>query len=655
MNIVAPDNQWQQSRPQLRRDLLFSERTVRGKSVTVIEDSVSGNFFQIGRHEFAFLQLLDGVRSITQANQQLELVADDFEGFSEERLQELFNWLLKTNLVETTAGMHIDRVERSESAKQQQRLVKYLTPFFFRIPICYPDRWLQQTLPVCGWLFSRLGLILWMVLIAIAAYRLLDHWQHFSNASKGLFSEQSWFWLVVAGLSLKFVHECGHAFASKRMGAEVRESGIALMCLMPLAYVDVTASWRLRNRWHRIAISLGGMYFESIIAAVAVIVWSFMPGTFAGYVCYHIAFMATMTTILFNANPLMRFDGYFVLSDLLDAPNLYGRASQILRAAVAGCLFRGKSRLLVNFRSYGLLIYGLATFAYRVLICIGLILLAAYMFYGAGVIFAVAAVALWILAPMANSLKSLANKQRQMQLRSQFSWQRTCFTSLCIAATSLSAWYYLSCPAVLFAPGIVEFAPLTVVRAQSDGFIAQLPFHDGAKVAAGDVIVVLQNDELELRLQRTRLELSQAMIRKNEFARQGEFAQSQAESRNIQNLQEKIADLQRQTEGLTIRAVREGFIVNRHLQAMLGRYVESGDEILVLGLNQKELRFSVAQADVVALGDKNQIETAIQIAGHSNTKVGLHQIAPRGSVKPLHPSLCVGSGGRSAGNHVKRN
>ena len=638
---------WANGKPKLRRDLRIYERKVQGRSVVVIEDPVSGKFVQIGMREYSLLRLLDGKTTIVEANERLASVEPDANGESQiathspfvtVKLQELLYWFLKNNLVATNATVHSDRVIRSSKAQVPQRVIKWIAPFYFRIPLCHPDRSIQKLAPIGRAIFSYWGFILWILLVGFAISRFATVSDAFFLASRHLIADYNWIWLLVAGIGLKVVHETGHALACRRYGAEVREAGVAVMCFAPLAFVDVTSSWRLSNRWHRIVISTAGIYFELAVAAIALIVWSYVANPVIQNVCYRIIFMATMTTVLFNANPLMRFDGYFILSDVFDTPNLYQRASELLRRSFSS-LFTKNRLPSISTKSAAMLGYGLAAFIYRILICIGIVLVAAFMFYGVGLVFSISAIAIWCGLPIFQAAKSFWNH------RSHFSWQRTVVSGTLIVALGLAFGAWLLAPATIVAPGIVEYEPLTVIRAKTDGFVISLPKLDGERVQQGELIATLQNDDLELELARTRLEWVQAKIRQDDFELRGEVSQSQAEEKNVKNLEEQIADLQRQKDDLHIVAERDGFIVTRNVDELIGRYFNVGDEILLLGIDAKEMKFSVAQTDVVALTDNHKADVSVLAGGKRIQNSSIAQISPRGSTQPLHHSLCAGKGG----------
>ena len=187
---------------------------------------------------------------------------------------------------------------------------------------------LHSRKPWLGWCFSFPALVGWCVVIGWALCDLAIHSQRLSESTSGVLAVGNWLWLGVAWVGLKVLHECGHAVACKRLGGEVREAGVIFVLLAPLAYVDVTSTWRLRSKWARIQVAAAGMYVELFVAALATLVWARTPTSVLNQVCLNVMTTAGVMTVLFNANPLMRFDGYYIVSDLLELPNLYTQGQQ---------------------------------------------------------------------------------------------------------------------------------------------------------------------------------------------------------------------------------------------------------------------------------------------------------------------------------------
>ena len=185
----------------------------------------------------------------------------------------------------------------------------------------HPDRWLSKLSPHTNWLFSAPMTALGMLLITAGMIVAIVRWNELVDSSQLVFARNNWLLMGVAWLVLKVAHELAHALACKRQGGEVREAGLVFVLFAPAAYVNVTSAWRFPCKWQRVHVAAAGMYVELVLAALAVMAWNHVDSIVLRHLLFNIILMASFTTLVFNANPLMRFDGYYILSDLLEIPN----------------------------------------------------------------------------------------------------------------------------------------------------------------------------------------------------------------------------------------------------------------------------------------------------------------------------------------------
>ena len=289
-------------------------------------------------------------------------------------------------------------------------------PFWIKVPLFCPDDWLDWSRPFLSRFYSGLALAVWLLVCLWAVGVLYVDWQRFSAASAGVLAATNWWSLAAAWFVLKLGHEISHAAVCKKYGGTVREVGLIFILFAPVAYVDVTSCWRFASKWQRIHTAAAGMYGELFLAALAVIGWSCAESAVAQHLLYNVAFMASLTTLLFNANPLMRFDGYYLLADLADVPNLYSQGTLWVRS-VATRLFFGAARparLESGWRGAFVRGYGLAAMIWRVLVSVSLTLAATTLFQGWGIVLAAGAVALWFAKPLHHVANEL-HRRRQSQ------------------------------------------------------------------------------------------------------------------------------------------------------------------------------------------------------------------------------------------------
>ena len=271
-----------------------------------------------------------------------------------------------------------------------------------KIPLPHSERWMNTAAKTFRPIFDSRVVLPSLLLIVAAAVILFSRWNEFVSSSVNIFHPSNWLWLLGTWVVLKMIHELAHAIACERQGGTVRESGIVFILFAPLAYVDVTSCWRMNSRWSRIVVSSAGMYVELVIAAAAVFAWTLIDAPQTRFLLHNLVFAAGLSTLLFNANVLMRFDGYFILADLIEVPNLYSEASSAVRRLakriVTGEETSGGS--LGGWRRHFVLGYGLAAFFWRVMICVSLGIAASTMFAGAGVVIAAFGIVMWLGRPL---------------------------------------------------------------------------------------------------------------------------------------------------------------------------------------------------------------------------------------------------------------
>jgi putative peptide zinc metalloprotease protein len=437
------------SRLTLREDVRFWPERYGERIWYHIEHREAGRFFRVGLAEYTFMSLLDGETSLGEAV-SLTACALGPDALTEQQATTIALWLLDSNLASAT-----DAPAKSSEANASRRLTEKLNPFWIKLPIGNPDRLLDALSPWLGWIHAGPTVVISFCLWMAAAVFLVGHWDSFSAASTSIFAPANWLYLTATWIGLKVVHELSHALACKRHGGSVRETGLIFILPAPMAFVDVTSSIRFRSKWQRIQVSAGGMYVELTLAAIAILLWGQIDSPVLKHVLHNIVIMASLSTILFNANPLMRFDGYYILSDLLQIPNLYQRGSDFLKRLGKG-LVLGIPQPAVKergLRAHFVRVYGVAAFCWRMLICAGLLIAASAMFEGLGILLALAGIVAWFGKPAWKMLRLLADL-RQLNPRMFF---RTATMSTLAAGLLAGVFFFTPWPGGRVAPGYVEF------------------------------------------------------------------------------------------------------------------------------------------------------------------------------------------------------
>lgn len=638
------------TRLRLRDDLVFISRTHWGKIYYLVEAVDKSHFYRIGYPEYVFISLLDGECSFAEA---LALAAQRLGSASLATSQAttIYLWLLENKL-----GTLVDRDGYTDPSVsvgsrnirkhpgQHLGRPRIPNPFWIKIPFGNPDAVIRILLPYFAWLYSPAFTVFGWLLIAIAAMKIGYQWEQFWSDSTVVFSLHNWLWLTAAWLGLKIVHELGHAFACRYHGGEVKELGAVLMLFAPSAYVDVTSCWRFSSKWSRIHVAIAGIYFELLIAALAALAWQNVESKFLTHMLFNVIFMASFSTILFNANPLMRFDGYFILSDLMHVPNLSSEGSRRVRQHCAWFLFgrnsgepRSSSAL-----AWWIGVYGWAAAVWQVVVGASLVIAASVLFAGAGVALSALAIASWIGKPAWRTFQHLMDKFGSDPAQA---WRAIAIATLvCLVVSFILV--AIPSPATVLAPGIVEYRDVEHVRSLTGGFIREILVADGQTVVAGDLLLIIDNPEVSNLYHDLYLAIEQAEIKHQIAVDRHEASAAQIAQGEIRALREQFSEAKHRYEALEVTAPVTGTISRRGLHQALGTYVQAGEQLLSMGNEaSKELIVSIDQRDFDSVTPRIDSPVRIRLGTHPVVIGRLERVEPRASKQLIHPSLAAIEGG----------
>jgi putative peptide zinc metalloprotease protein len=319
-----------------RRDLVVARIDYLGVGYEVIKDPIALKYHRLQLEQYRILELLDGNRSLEQVRDDLKREFPALQ-ITLSDIQQLITDLHKKGLViSNRAGQGaavIRERRRTRREKIQQTLMSLLS---LRLPGWDPERTLRAMQPWLAWMFHPVCVSLCMLFVVSSWLVLGANLDEFRSRLPEFQSFFGWPNLIYLWVTLglaKVIHEFGHGLSCVHYGGECHEMGVMLLVFSPCLYCDVTDSWMMKNKWHRIIIGAAGMYIEVILSAVAIYVWWLTKPGLLHHLSLNIFFVTTITTVIFNANPLMRFDGYYMMSDFLEIPNLRQKSEKLLREA----------------------------------------------------------------------------------------------------------------------------------------------------------------------------------------------------------------------------------------------------------------------------------------------------------------------------------
>jgi putative peptide zinc metalloprotease protein len=535
---------------RVRADLQVRSQCYAGQICQIVKDPIGLKYFRLHAEEFALLEMLDGERSLEDVKRQFE------QRFAPQQLtfgqiQSFIAQAHRSNLVLGVApGQGQQLWERSRELLRRKRIAALASILALRWRGIDPSWLLNRLLPMARLFFSPAAVVCGLLLCLSAPVLLWSQFDVFCSrlpAFHEFFSPANWFWLAMTLGGVKVLHELGHGLACKRLGGECHEIGFMLLIFTPALYCNVSDSWMLPNKWHRAAIGAAGMYVELLLAALATFLWwSSEPGLF-NHLCLSVMFVCSVSTLLFNGNPLMRFDGYYILADLVEIPNLRQKATDLVQQFIVrtccGIDLPGDPYLPPRRRLF-LAGYGTASIVYRWIVMFSVVLflnalLEPYGLQVFGQLLAVMAIAT-VMAPAAwrgaKFIRSPGRLDDWKRRRAATTTVAGLLISLVVALVPVPQ--YVSCPLTL------EPAGAAGVFVATGGTLLRVSVKPGQAVERGDELACLSNPALKrevLRLRRECSELEQQIV----AAERQRFVDRQA-GLEVPQLREELVALRKQ-------------------------------------------------------------------------------------------------------------
>lgn len=653
-----------QSRPRLSPHAHVTRQHYGPEIAYIVEDPAGGHYYRLSEAAYFFLGLLDGRTTVDEAWE----AACEQLGDAAPTQRECIHLLAQLQLYGLLLGgepispdMLEQRVKRMRSERFQQRTGRFVFP---HIPLINPEPWLERHKGLCRAIFSKFGAAVWIVAAAVALAMVLPRWRLFASELNGLLDPRNLIWMSVLFLLIRVVHELGHAMAAKAMGGRCTEIGLIMIALiLPLPYCEASSAWRMPEIWRRVLISGAGMLYEMFLAAIAGILWAVTSETDAQLLhalAYNVMIIASVTTLVFNLNPLLRYDGYYMLSDIAGVPNLAMRSRQLWRYLFERHAFglRGITPPRVRDRAelWLLIVYGMLSPFYRIFIGLSILLVVASMYLTLGLVLAAVIGVLWFVWPLLKGAGYLASSPRLIGRRG-----RAVGISAAAALAGVVLLGFVPLPAAAHAPGVIEPAQRAVLRTREAGFVATLAAGPGEVVEAGQVVLVLENPELQRDLRKVEAELRRTLIELDMAAGRSEAHREVAEQR-VRSLREQAERARRRVAALTVRSPIEGRVApykgsGADLESIPGMYVERGEPLAqvvqndrlvleaLLSDRERSWVFRAASDDEIA-----GAPAAIRVRGDAGRTIPakIVHLAPAAQRRLSKAALAQGSGGEVA-------
>lgn len=637
-----------QIKPQIRGHARFHRHFYRGQLWYVLQDPASGRCHRLTPAAYQLIGLMDGQRTLDQIWEAALQQLGDQGPTQDETIRLLgllhFADVLRSDVSPDTLEI-LRRRRRQEQAEWWQR---YASPLSIRIPLTDPDAFLERGLSLVRPLFSRAFGLLCIALIGSATMLAASNWDAITaDASRQLLEPRNLLLLWLVYPIVKAAHELGHAFATKVWGGEVHEMGVLFLVFMPVPFVDASASAAFPQKQRRMLVGAAGMLVEMVLASLALFVWLAVEPGIVRSIAYNVMWIGGVSTLLFNGNPLIKFDGYYVLSDAIEIPNLTARSSEYLTYLVQRHAFGqrearypvtapGEERWFVG--------YGIASYIYRLFIMVGIAIFVSQKFFVLGVALAIFSVVMQLVVPVVRGLFVVLTSPRLADVRRR----AVCSTFGGVFAAVVTV-LLVPLPHFTRAEGVVWPPEGTHVRARADGFVLRFLVPPDSIVSPGEPLILTRDPDLETDV--VALEARLRELRAKQHAeRRTDLVRAQMTQDEIKSVESELLQARTRIGEVVIRSPAHGGFVVPRASDLEGSFFEQGDLIgYVVGPSIGTARVLLSQADIALVRERTR---SVEVRLASNLGRVLSSSVQREVPAASHelPSAALGSLG--GGGHA---
>ena len=600
--------------PCLHEQVKIHRHDYRGLIWYLLENATTGRSHRFNPAAYQFIGLMDGKRSVQEIFDQICAQLDEFAPGQEEII-DLMSKLYESDLLKSEALANVeelfDRQTRQKANKLKQR---FSNPVALRFALWDPEDFLNRHQAKVNWIFSKQVGLLWVGLMLYTGLQATQHWPQISHHfGLNALSPYNLLLMFVLYPPIKFVHELGHAFSAKLEGGEVHEMGINFLMFMPVPYVNVSTATHFRSRYKRILVSAAGIMVELFLAALGLLLFLAAQPGLVQSIGFNVFLIGGVSSLFFNGNPLLKYDGYYVLADALGIPNLFQRSAQFwqyffqrylfgLRDAVSPANAPGETTWFVA--------YSLLSLVYRLAILWFILAVVIEKFFYLGILLAARMIGIQIVRPLYKALHyviaspALGNKRN-----------RALGSSFALLAVLIAVIGFVPIPSYTLSEGVVWQPDEVHLRVEQDGFIEALKVTNDQRVAPGMPLLSMYDPFL-----RSEARIAQARVRELKSRYRASRATSQIEAGIVkEELRVALSELKflrQKTAAMSIKAFKGGNIMLIDADDLAGRFVRRGDLLgYILDDEKPTVRMAVSQDHIGQLR-QNVVDIKVRLASN---------------------------------------
>ena len=562
-------------RPQLVGHARIHRHRYRDEIWYVLQDRASDRHHRFSPAAYLLIGLMNGERTVQELWDAACARLGDETPTQDDVIQLLAQLHAADALQCDVPPDAAELFERHEKQERRRLLGRVASIFSWRFPLMDAERILRPLAPLARALFSPTGAVLWLVWVGVGVVLAAVHWHDLTHdLLDRILAPKSILVLVLLFPLIKALHELGHGMAVKAFGGEVHEIGLMLLVVTPVPYVDASGASSFRGKWQRIVVGGAGMAVELALATGALLIWLLAETGLVRMLAYNAILIAGLSTILFNANPLLRYDGYYMLADFLEIPNLRARGTRYLGYLCERYLF-GRRGAEPGPSTPGervwFVLYSVASFAYRIFVVVAIMLFLGEKLFLLAVVFAAVGAIGWILVPMGKGFIYFATSLRLRTVR-----LRAITVTVVLIALVGGGLGLVPVPFRSRSEGVIWVPEEALIRASADGFIARVLVQPGARVTLGQAVIELRDPVPAARMAELEARRAEVLARYNE-----QWAADRARADIIREelayVTQQIGEMRQRVADLTVRSAAIGTFVVAVPEDLPGRFVHKGE------------------------------------------------------------------------------
>jgi putative peptide zinc metalloprotease protein len=633
-------------KPRLHSHIEIHRHDYRGLIWYIIEDTTTGRNHRFNPAAYQLIGLLDGKRTVQEISESLSKQLGDFAPGQEEIIQ-LIGQLHSADLIQTDVLVNteelFERQARHKLAKSNQQLIN---PLSQKIPLWDPESFLEKYANKVAWLFSPWMGVAWLLVVVFAALQAGANWVKItSHLEISALAPYNLLILFLLYPPIKILHELGHAFTTKLKGGEVHEMGINFMLFMPVPYVNVSSSGNFRNKYDRILVSAAGVLVETFLAALGLLLFLSAEAGFVQDLGFNTLLIGGVSSLFFNGNPLLKYDGYYILADAIGMPNLYQRAVQYWRYFFQRYLFglhEANSPAIAPGETFWFIVYSIASLLYRLSILWFICVYVTEKYFFLGVVLALWLVAIQVVFPIFKAISFVMISPVLSRKRNQ-----AVMTTALLGIVSLGFLGFMPISSYTVAEGVVWLPDEAQIKAEHDGFIGALQAHSNQMVRSGDVVLLMTDDLLESKAKIARAKVME-LESKYRAEREENLVKADMLKDELRVAQSELGHLNTKIQAMTVKTSKSGQLLLPEADDLPGRYLHHGEQIgYILDNSPPTIRMVVTQDNIGQLRE-HIVDIKVRLSSNPNEQYEATIIrqAPEATNKLPSPALATIGGGK---------